>query len=110
MSPELPFLNKGVTFAVFHSVGTVLCDKDRLIIIVKGVAIVIAPSFCNRGGILSMPAALLVFSPRSSFNVYYSVTSWNLKVGWRLSWRDSLFLAALFSPTEDSRRDTMLIK
>ena len=110
MLSELPFLNRGFTFAVFHSVGTVLCDKDRLIIIVKGVAIAIAPSVRNRIGILSMPAALPVFSPQSWFNVYCSVTGWNLKVEWRLSWGDSLFLAALFSPTEDNRWDTMLVK
>ena len=101
MSSELPFF--------FNSVGTALCacDEDRLIIIVEGVAISIEPSFSNSGVILSMPAAL---SPRSWFNMYCSVTGWNLKVWWRLSWRDSLFLAALFSPTEDNTGDTMLVK
>ena len=47
-----------------------------------------------------MPADLPAFSPRSWFTVTYILFVYLLEfeIGWGLSRRDSLFLAALFSP------------
>ena len=82
ISTTFPFLNSGITRAVFQSLGTWPDRNEALMIVVNGLFTMPGESFRRRAGILSKPTAFPTFNPRSWTRTTSSETSWNLKGGY----------------------------
>ena len=78
-----PFLNRGITFAVFHIEGNVLVWRDKLNKAVREGVITSTASFKRRALILSRPTALLVFNELMDLETKSSLIGWNVKVEWQ---------------------------
>ena len=67
-----PFLNKGMTFAIFHLPSTLLVDRDRYISFVKEGTMLAPASYNSFGLIPSGPVAFVVMM-HSSILLYISI-------------------------------------
>ena len=84
-----PFLKMGVTFAIFHLLGTSPVDNDRFIRWVNGLEREYAASLRIPGGGLSQPSAFLCFKDISSLSTKIRLTQRKLKlfvVVWFFLW------------------------